>query len=262
MTYRNFKIDPTLTPDENLEAAMEVGMFEFWSKAYVEPGYDAGEKGIIFADWNNPDHYDEATKSRVVDSTIMSELSTLAEANGWSIEWSDEWSTCDECGNAYRTHADCYSWTSAAFDGVCRDCLQKDPVDYLEKLEGNSEAALNNSIGIDPELHGYVKLDTGRLENGFHEGQDDDPKAISKTLDKAGVEHYFFAVDDIGQFDIRFSVWVIEEEVEAAQEAFDTGITKAAVSPAALAKASLAQAAKALEDIEDPSLVFPDLSGI
>lgn len=65
---------------------------------YAEPGYGPAPKnGILFANWN----------------VFPEAVSDWLEAEGYALEWSDEWSTCDDCGSAFRTCADSYAWSPA-----------------------------------------------------------------------------------------------------------------------------------------------------
>ncbi len=85
-----------------------------WSEDYVEPGYDKPRKGIVFANWNG----------------FPRDLDRILERAGYSVEWSDEWSTCEDCYRAFRTEPDGYGWQPVySWDGecslVCRDCLQE-----------------------------------------------------------------------------------------------------------------------------------------
>src|SRR5678816_1797897 len=102
-----------------------------FAKEYAEPGYTNPEKGILFADWNDRTTYrvdartfysrysaEQFVKTHeVADPAIveqrddtMKRLSDLAEKAGYAVEWSDEWSTCDDCGKAVRTSPDSYGW--------------------------------------------------------------------------------------------------------------------------------------------------------
>src|SRR5262249_11080147 len=102
-----------------------------WAAEYAEPGYDQPEKGILFANWNY--------FPRGVDSIL--------ERYGYQIEWSDEWSTCGDCGKAFRTQPDSYGWQPSYFwasdcEMLCKDCI--DMESYLESLEDKPRKALND----------------------------------------------------------------------------------------------------------------------
>ena len=158
---------------------------------YAELGYSQPEKGILFANWN--------LFPRGVD--------TLLESMGYEIEWSDEWSTCGNCGKAFRISSDSYGWQPSYFlvnecEELCKDCC--DIPEYLESLEDNPRKAVNDHIS--PADYGYVKLE-GNFENGFHPGQNDDPRKIYKRLHELGHKRLLFNIDSVGQFDISFSIW-------------------------------------------------------
>lgn len=81
---------------------------------YAEPGYDAGECGIVATgNWN-----DNGTG-------LVERLGAIFERMGIECEWSDEWSTCD-CGKLVRHSPDCHHWEPSYIvtEGsiVCNDC--------------------------------------------------------------------------------------------------------------------------------------------
>lgn len=171
-----------------------------YAAEYAEPGYSSPKKGILFANWN-PDP--------------LGRVSKLAEKAGYEIEWSDEWTTCTGCNKAVRTSPDSYGWTRSYWDTddgdtLCRECVLADPESYLESLEGDARKA--ETIGVDLDAHGYRKLNTDSYENGWHPGQNDSPEVVAKSLKARGVERFLFKIDDVGQFDVRFSVYVHEDE--------------------------------------------------
>lgn len=78
---------------------------------YAEPGYSNPDKGILFCNWN----------------AFPDILINILEAYGYATEWSDEWITCDGCGNALRTLPDCLGWTpSYTWENdceiICKEC--------------------------------------------------------------------------------------------------------------------------------------------
>ena len=77
---------------------------------YAEPGYSAGEKGILFADWNSKGCWDKDKNEYVEVDTFMPRLAKVAEHAGYEIEWSDEWGNCSDCQKAFRVNADSYLW--------------------------------------------------------------------------------------------------------------------------------------------------------
>ncbi len=90
---------------------------------------------------------------------------------------------------------------------LCKDCI--DLEEYLESLEGNPRRALNDHT--DPTDYGYVKLESN-FENGFHSGQNDNPKEIFDRLKAQGRKRLLFNIDEVSQFYIVFSVW--EKQVQ------------------------------------------------
>lgn len=84
-----------------------------FAPAYAEPGYNQPKNGVVFANWNRfPQDFD-----------------TLLEWAGYAVEWSDEWTTCDECQRAFRTVGDSYGWKPAGrfIEGtgeLCIDCAE------------------------------------------------------------------------------------------------------------------------------------------
>ena len=84
-----------------------------FANSYAEPGYEQPRKAVLFADWNKlPRNFDR-----------------VLEKAGYAVEWSDEWSTCNDCNRAVRTQPDGYCWTPGyrEVDGdfLCLDCAKK-----------------------------------------------------------------------------------------------------------------------------------------
>lgn len=164
-----------------------------FASGYAEPGYTDPAKGVLFADWNKfPRNFDR-----------------VLEKAGYETEWSDEWSTCGDCGKAVRTSPDSYGWTSNyrllnECEIVCLDCL--DAADYLESIEDNANHACPPGAKFCPLKHGYTQHN-GKFETGFHPGQNDSPKAILKALHAQGKRHVVFRIADKGQFDITWEAF-------------------------------------------------------
>ena len=95
-----------------------------WAPGYVEPGYSAPERGVLFANWNPKDFSPEIP-------SFCSRLAGAIEKSGldYELEWCDEWTMCGDCGKAVRTQPDSHGWTPSfkILDGcelVCVDCLE------------------------------------------------------------------------------------------------------------------------------------------
>ena len=82
-------------------------------------------------------------------------------------------------------------------------------------MEGNCHRCV--TLDFDLAEHGYVLLEDG-FENGFHPGQDADPKVIGNALENQGIGRFIFCLDSTGQFDISFSVWVHQDELADIDE--------------------------------------------
>lgn len=167
---------------------------------YSEPGYTQPERGIIFMNWNK----------------FPRGLDSILERAGYAIEWSDEWSTCDECGGAVRTSPDSHGWERAYTmpddcSIICHKCT--DWQEECRACEDNPRKAIGSAV--DPAEYGYVRLSgAAEFENGFHPGQTDDPKAILAKLHTEGKKHILFRVSGVGQFDMSFETWIRKEEEE------------------------------------------------
>lgn len=157
---------------------------------YAEPGYHHPGKGIVFANWN----------------TFPRGLDDILERAGYAVEWSDEWSTCDDCGRAVRTSGNSYGWQASYqlvndCEIVCNDCI--DWAERLEAIEDDPTQAVPRAC--DPAEHGYHRI--SEHESGWHPGQTDDPRVILKALHTAGKKGIVFRVSDVGQFDVHFETW-------------------------------------------------------
>lgn len=92
--------------------------------AYAERGYSAPI--AVTGDWNTVDTYDKASGRRVmvVGGDVMERLARLFTKLGIATEWSDEWTSCDDCNGLVRTSPDSHGWTpsyneAAVGDGEC-----------------------------------------------------------------------------------------------------------------------------------------------
>lgn len=174
---------------------------------YAEPGYSHAENGILFANWNDVDEYDRNKGTRKQLNTVMSRLLRIFERMGVECEWSDEWTTCDDCGKAVRTSPNCWDWLPSHHSDdngtVCHECIKQSPSDYVDSMVNRPKRAVTLDINLVAE--GFELLESG-FESGFHNGQDADPKTIYSRLSLVW-EDILFKIDGKGQFDITFSVW-------------------------------------------------------
>lgn len=210
-------IDAALKSAKTLAGKYQVEAVQVNGSGYAEPGYKA-RGPVALGNWNDISERNDKSEYTVVDD-VMSKLGKDLEAAGAELEWSDEWSECGECNKLVRTQPDCYGWipswaVTVDHEVRCHECLRKDPQEYLESLEGN----LSNAVTFDLNLHkaGYRRLPLD-LENGWYGGQADDPKVIGKSLRDLRVKRFLFKIDDKGQFDMKFSVWVHKDEHRKAK---------------------------------------------
>ncbi len=194
---------------------------------YAEPGYtkDNEDFPILFANWNDPSTYNKETDKFETTDTFMGRFVKLLERAGYTIEWSDEWCNCSDCNKAFRHSGDSYGWTMYGYtfndcEPVCGDCILEDPSEYFNQLEGDNGKA-NTLHHLNPADHGYIKLNTEDYQSGMHGGQLDDPKVIGRNLSALGIERYLFDINSVGQFDMRFSVYVHEDDIEEYQKEHD-----------------------------------------
>lgn len=161
-----------------------------YASEYAEPGYTQPRKGILFANWNY----------------FSNDVVRVLEAYGYEIEWSDEWTRCEDCGKALRTSPDCYSWQPSYFvlDGseLCRECVPME--EYLESLEDNPRKAVNDHLDL--AEFGYTQLQGG-FENGLHPGMNDSPSKIFERFKNLGHKRLLFSIDEVSQFYSTFSIW-------------------------------------------------------
>lgn len=128
--------------------------------------------------------------------------------NNWGF--SDEYTTCDECGDIIRTSATHYGWKPDYWINngsiCCGKCIRNYPEEYIEHLTNNYHAAntILNSEAL--EEYGYIKLPE-QYETGFHPGQNDSPEKIYNEI-KNKYDSIIFEILDSGQFDIRWTIWV------------------------------------------------------
>lgn len=188
-----------------------------WYEGYAD-GRDA-PKGIVAANWNDADCYYKETQARVTyPERLQSRLCAIFKKLGVEIEWSDTVTGCSDCGKCIQTEPDCYSWQPGFIVGdgeiFCSECAEDDAETLLEDAEGGTW----NNASIDPADHGYVALPES-YETGWHPGQNDDPRKVLAALRAKGINRALVVIEDVGQFDSKWRVYVHEsEELEEESE--------------------------------------------
>ena len=254
--------DPPSAEDQQLclslmqKAEEAAGSWVSTATHYSEPGYEA-ESTILFANWNSEGKWNQETREYETTSNLMPLLCELAEKVGFAIEWSDEWSMCDDCQGAFRISGDSYSWTMYGYvtedgDAVCGNCIIEDPDDYFAAIAGDHRKAIT-IYGVDPTQHGYARVndEDNKFEHGMFGGQDASPEAIAITLKSAGIEDFLFSIDSTGQFDLRFSVFAPEDVIEDARQALKEGNTRCEVDPAVALERGLKAAGEVMNAASD-----------
>lgn len=174
---------------------------------------------VINGDLPNPDGV-TLNVNDINDIDIENALELLLGVER-SLTWDmwgfgDEYTFCDECNRPITLVPRHYGDTpqyGVIDDGIyCGECIIND--DVLQ--EGYIESVVNNpnkiSVirGLDLAKHGF-KLLKSDLESGFHPGQNDDPNTEYEIASKK-YKDVIFVLEDKGQFDIRWSIWVREEK--------------------------------------------------
>ena len=177
----------------------------------VEPGYD--DIPILTANWNIIPH----KLFNLIKEQYREEV---------KLEWSDEWTDCSLCYKALRTSPDSYHWLPSYIwindcEIACHECyndpgnedLRKEIIKYYSK---NPRLALPQDFEDILFDKGFECLGrNGKCdikETGFHEGQNDNPETILKSLatkfhkvwDKTQV---CFVFRSKGQFDVLWKVF-------------------------------------------------------
>lgn len=103
------------------------------SCGYAEKGYDDPESGLIATgNWNRVSQYNRETQRVESISDLPERVGKCLEKLGVELEWSDEWSCCDDCSKLIRTQPDSHFWTPsyvADYDKgtfLCKECAKQD----------------------------------------------------------------------------------------------------------------------------------------
>ncbi len=166
----------------------------------AEPGYSLSEDekaALVAYDW-----------SRLAEK--YPNIYEYLDAN-FMLLYSDEWTVLDN--KCYRISPDSHGWQPSVIVDVCEyitaetvnDFSEEEFIDFLDRNEylNNPKRAVNLD-GFGPR---GVKIDENYFHLFVHEA---DPKQILSDLlknDPAG--KYYFVVDMVAQFGMRFSIYKI-----------------------------------------------------
>jgi hypothetical protein len=171
---------------------------------YCEPGYRSDKPmGVLFGDWN-PLHKPE----------YKGFFKALEEM--FNLDWSDEYTSCEDCGKYFRTTGDCYQWTMYGWihdsSCLCGDCVKENPDDYIKHLKNNNSMCCMDFLNL--ESMGWENLN-GTFANGFFEHMHDDPKSIMQEYQKQYPNmDIVFGKLEASQFYIQWQVYGKEKENE------------------------------------------------
>jgi len=187
---------------------------DLWQTEYIHEGVDRYENHYILVEDGKV--YDKVVSLAVEvlgleedasDTDVERELET-------TLVYTDEYTTCDDCGKIVRTAPDSYGWQPDFYVGdgfiacgECFDAITDYQEAYLEERINNPKNAVNGMLS-DTQLEnlGFEKLEGG-YESGWHPGQTDDPTEIFDIISDR-YEEVLFTIDEVSQFYIRFGVWV------------------------------------------------------
>lgn len=151
---------------------------------------------------------------------------------GWErfveYDYDDSVQPCSECSQVVEISATHYGWQPmygqfefASY--VCADCVREDYAEEYIEQHVNAHRRLLNPYVIDPSEHGWVDLEL-RMETGYHRGQNDNPQAIVEALAPQGIDCLF--TGSVGQFDVIWTVWVREGQVDEARQILSEANTR------------------------------------
>ena len=181
-----------------------------YANEYGEPGYTPAQRGVLLSNWNR----------------ISKNLQKRLEAQGYELEWSDEWTIDYEARDAedkpttkaYRTSADSHGWESRV--RLCEsDYLfpDNDPQEWIDDALNDDNRPLPSWFeDSELEQRGFAVMAGNDKEVGFHPGQNETPdKAGIPALRDQGYDT-LLQITDRGQFDTRYRVWT-RREAEATE---------------------------------------------
>lgn len=220
-----------------LERLYDEGVVTDYANEYGEPGYDFTIRAdtetpmFLMGDWwckcgNNPRAGQPKSwdRDRVIapdDLHSVQEhhprLWQQLEDQGVVTEWCDEWIVDHEHGKAYRTQPDCYQWQPTAIITDVGDLLTPDHdiEEWIGYMVNTPTRCLPRAVFTEGDLRaaGFEPYN-GLYENGWHPGQNDDPRQITDKIraERGDDLDIVFYLDGTSQFYIEFTAWVRPKE--------------------------------------------------
>ena len=146
------------------------GVSIYWSSEeniYGEPGYESYI--VALGDWNS-------FQQKEKEILLLKEFQAMFEMLGIDCQWSDMWTTCDECGKLYLVHPDDMSWKPSIIadldkgERVCVRCIGEFTSEDNRRLSGLAASPSNRSEVAHEDKHslsGLAALPSDRNENGL-----------------------------------------------------------------------------------------------
>jgi hypothetical protein len=246
-------IEAGRTSAKTSQGRSQIECISVCAEGYAEPSYSDSVSGVVvFGNWNSVSKWNERRHEFETLDRAPAIVGERLEKLGVSLEWSDEWTTCCQCGKAVRIKPDSYSWQPYYVDDgcgtlVCGDCVHEDPGPYLQALEGRDDACV--TVDIDLEAAGYQRVEED-FEYGLYGGQSADPHKIAAALTEQGVSRFLFKLDYNRQFDSGFSLWVHESEYAKLDIELFAVAEKDGPDPAVNMRAALEDASRQMNEIE------------
>ncbi len=206
---------------------MDEGIVTDYCSDYGEPGYghsatlgdDATPLVVLGNYWCRCDKVREAEGRPRAGQPALHDhthhhprLWQQLEDQGVQFEWCDEWLVDSEHDKAYRCQPDSYSWQPSYMMTDDGELLTPDDDigAWLEWATNDTSRCIPSRVWSSRDLIGAgFEQYNGKFENGWHPGQDDNPRDIDAAVRRwhgPDVE-VVFLLDGTGQFDITFSAY-------------------------------------------------------
>jgi hypothetical protein len=197
----------------------------------AEPGYE--DQPVIATDWNDLPHDWQAPKHGRQNTRQMWRLEQLADKWNISLEWSDEWTRCEDCYKAIRHKPDSYYWLpsylwASDHEIVCHKCYASNVDDiidhYLVTYHHNlCHRAVTRDFIPHLEANGFTCWQTpntyedgdscARYESGWYPGQTDTPEKVRDLIHSDSLAwEIIFVITDSRQFDCGWTAYVRKQQ--------------------------------------------------
>jgi hypothetical protein len=145
------------------------------------------------------------------------------ERQGVEFEWSDQWTIDSDHDKAYRTDPDMHGWMPSYVYRANGDIMTADDdiAEWVEWAKNKPARCIPTRIvSRDRIVEAGWQLIHEKLENGHHQGMDDDPQAYydmetGKTHQDGSKWDYLFMLDETSQFYITFSMFAKVQDDES-----------------------------------------------